>query len=122
MILERSAVSVLLSLFLTGMYKEAMMANVTEWAELVADSGMALLRNGAETYRTNETMEYMAKALGAKRIDLFVIPSTVMVSLTNREGESATIMRKVRNRTINLDRVTRINELSRALVSGECTF
>ena len=60
MILERSAVSVLLSLFLTGMYKEAMMANVTEWAELVADSGMALLRNGAETYRTNETMEYMA--------------------------------------------------------------
>ena len=61
MILERSAVSVLLSLFLTGMYKEAMMANVTEWAELVADSGMALLRNGAETYRTNETMEYMDK-------------------------------------------------------------
>jgi len=99
------------------------MPSVThQWAELVADVGFVLLKNGAETYRTSETMEYVARSLGKNRLDIFVIPSTVMVSLTTPDGNSATIIRKVTERTINLDRVARINELSRMMVAGETTY
>lgn len=93
-----------------------------QWAELIADAGVVLLRNGAETYRTSETMEYMGESLGCKKMDIFVIPSTVMVSLTTHEGDSATIIRKINNRTINLDRVVRMNDLSRSMTMGDCSF
>lgn len=98
------------------------MGVATKWAELIADAGLILLRNGAETYRTSETMEYMGKSLGTKKLDIFVIPSTVMVSLTTSSGEAATVIRKVTDRTINLDRVSRINELSRSMAAGDCTY
>lgn len=98
------------------------MGVATEWAEFIADVGFVLLRNGAETYRTSETMEYMALSLGVKRFDHFVIPSTVMVSLTAPDGSHTTVIRKVSNRTINLDRVTRINDLSRRMVAEKCSF
>lgn len=98
------------------------MGVANQWADFIADVGLVLLRNGAETYRTSETMEYMAKSLGVKRFDHFVIPSTVMVSLTATDGSQTTIIRKVDNRTINLDRVTRINDLSRRMAGGECDF
>ena len=91
------------------------MYSATEIAELIADAGLVLLRNGAETYRTSETMEYMAHSLKVKSVDLFVIPSTVMVSLRTPDGETATVIRRVTRRTINLDRVVRVNQLSREM-------
>lgn len=98
------------------------MGVATNWAELIADVGLVLLRNGAETYRTSETMEYTRRSLGTKKLDIFMIPSTVMVSLTVPSGDSATVIRKVTDRTLNLDRVSRINELSRSVAVGNCTY
>ena len=98
------------------------MHNATELAELIADAGLVLLRNGAETYRTSETMEYMAYSLQIKSVDLFVLPSTVMVSIQTGDGENATVIRRVTRRTINLDRVVRINQLSREMAAEKKSY
>ena len=98
------------------------MHNATELAQLIADAGLVLLRNGAETYRTSETMEYMAYSLQIKSVDLFVLPSTVMVSIQTGDGENATVIRRVTRRTINLDRVVRINQLSREMAAEKKSY
>jgi len=81
-------------------------------------AGEVLLKNGAETYRVEETMVHIARACGAAKVESFVIPTGVFLTAADDSGRSVTTMRRVRNRTINLDRVIKVNELSRRLVEG----
>lgn len=79
-------------------------------------AGEVLLRNGAETSRVEETMEHIARACGAAKVESFVIPTGVFLTVTDQEGNSSTTMRRIKDRTINLDRISKVNELSRRLV------
>jgi len=79
-------------------------------------AGEVLLKNGAETYRVEETMAHVARACGAVKVESFVIPTGVFLTVTDAAGVSATTMRRVKHRTINLDRIAKVNELSRRLV------
>lgn len=85
---------------------------------LVVTAGEVMLRNGAETSRAEETMDHIAYACGIAKVESFVVPTGVFVSLTDKEGHSVTAMRRVRNRTINLDRIAKVNELSRRLADN----
>lgn len=84
-------------------------------------AGEILLRNGAETYRVEETMIHIATACGAVKVESFVIPTGVFLTVSDDEGRSVTTMRRVRSRTINLDRIAKINELSRRLADQRMT-
>lgn len=83
--------------------------------ELTILAGEIMLRNGAETSRVEETMGYMARACGALKVESFVIPTGVFLTVTDPHGKSLTIMRRITDRTINLDRIAKVNELSRRL-------
>lgn len=89
--------------------------------DLVLLAGEVLLRNGAETCRVEETVEHMGRASGAQKVEAFVIPTGVIVTIADQEGHSVTAMRRIRNRTINLDRVAKVNELSRRISDGRMT-
>lgn len=78
-------------------------------------AGEIMLKNGAETSRVEETMFHVARALGAVTAESFVIPTGVFVTVTDCDGRTSTIMRRVHDRTINLDRIAKVNELSRGL-------
>lgn len=93
--------------------------------KIVALSGLAgeiMLKNGAETYRVEETMDHMAKACGALKVESFVIPTGVFLTVAEPNGRSLTVMRRVRDRTINLDRIAKVNEVSRGLVDGRIDY
>lgn len=81
-------------------------------------AGEIMLQNGAETYRTEETVEHIAHACGVCKAEGFVVPTGVFVTVTDAGGHSSTTMRRIRSRTINLDRVAKVNEVSRQLVEG----
>ncbi|SHJ48177.1 threonine/serine exporter family protein [Propionispora hippei] len=83
---------------------------------LAALAGEVLLKNGGETRRVEETMEHMARACGAAGVESFVIPTGVFLTVSDASGQSLTMIRRVRDRTINLDRIAKVNELSRRLV------
>lgn len=88
---------------------------------LVVLAGEIMLRNGAETSRVEETMIHMAQACGAVKVESFVIPTGVFVTVTDSNNRSLTTMRRVHDRTINLDRIAKVNELSRRLVEHTVT-
>jgi len=85
-------------------------------------AGEIMLKNGAETYRIEETMDHITKACGALTVESFVIPTGVFLTVTDHTGRSLTVMRRVRNRTINLDRIAKVNELSRRLVDQRIEY
>lgn len=78
-------------------------------------AGEIMLTNGAETSRVEETMFHIARALGAVKAENFVIPTGVFLTVTDCEGRTSTVMRRIHDRTINLDRIAKVNELSRRL-------
>ena len=88
---------------------------------LVVTAGEIMLRNGAETSRAEETMDHIAYACGIVKVQSFVVPTGVFVNLTDKDGHSVTAMRRIRDRTINLDRIAKVNELSRRLSDSRLT-
>ncbi|MCX7780144.1 MAG: threonine/serine exporter family protein [Negativicutes bacterium] len=92
-----------------------MPANLEQALRLAVQAGEIMLRNGAETSRVEETMEHIAKSCGAARAQSFVIPTGVFLTVTDAAGASTTTMRRIHDRTINLDRIAKVNELSRRL-------
>lgn len=93
-----------------------------EIVDLVVLAGETMLKNGAETSRVEQTMDHIARACGARYAESFVIPTGVFVTVTDKNGRSLTTMRRVRDRTINLDRIAKINELSRRLADSRMNY
>lgn len=92
-------------------------ASLEEISDIAILAGEIMLKNGAETSRVEQTMEHMALASGACSVQSFVIHTGVFVTMSDYNGRSLTTMRRVRDRTINLDRIAKVNELSRQLTS-----
>lgn len=99
-----------------------MAISLEQMVSLAGTAGEVMLKNGAETYRIEETMDHMAKACGANTVESFVIPTGVFLTVTDGSGRSLTAMRRVRERTINLDRISKVNELSRRLVDQRMEY
>jgi len=96
--------------------------SLEETVNLAILAGEVMLINGAETSRAEETMDHIAWACGASAVNSFVIPTGVFLTVSNMEGRSLTAMRRIKYRTIDLERIAKVNELSRRLVDYRIEF
>jgi len=78
-------------------------------------AGSLVLENGGETYRAEETVVRVAKALGAKEADAFVTPTVVIFSYIDEAGHHHSAMHRVLKRGTNLRKIAQVNDLSRRL-------
>ena len=92
--------------------------NATETMEALCLAGRVILENGGETYRAEDTVRRMARALGLKDADAFAIPSGLFISFTDEAGERRTSLNRVRLRGTHLSRVDKVNQISRRLTDG----
>ena len=81
-------------------------------------AGRIILENGGETYRAEDTVRRMARALGLAEADAFAIPSGLFISFTDENGEPKTSLNRVYLRGTHLSRVDRVNQISRMLADG----
>lgn len=79
-------------------------------------AGELMLRNGGETYRTEELVVNTAKALGAKDASSFVTPTVVISSFVDKDNHHHSAMRRVQDRRVNLRKLSQVNMLSRRLM------
>lgn len=77
-------------------------------------AGKIMLQSGAETYRVEDTMIRMAEA-GHLSAHSFVTPTGIIFSVN---GEHKTNLVRVTERGIDLQKVTRVNTISRAFCDG----
>ena len=82
-------------------------------------AGRIILENGGETYRAEDTVLRMAHALGLNEPEVFAIPSGLFISFLDESGEQRTSISRVYLSGTHLSRVNRVNEISRALTSGQ---
>ncbi|MBE6011985.1 threonine/serine exporter family protein [Anaeropeptidivorans aminofermentans] len=90
--------------------------------KFVIDSGAVMLQNGAETTRVEDTMIRLLKIYAFKENDVFATPTGIFGSIVDDNGNIITMVRRINTRTINLEKVALINNLSRNLVSEQISI
>jgi len=82
--------------------------------DLATDLGYELAMAGAETFRVEESISRVLAAYGVGS-EVFAIPNYLIVSITTKEGQPITRMRRIGYHGNDLDAVEKFSGLSRAL-------
>ncbi|GAB6170454.1 threonine/serine exporter family protein [Clostridium carnis] len=90
--------------------------DMDELLHVATFAGKIMLESGGETYRAEEIIWRICKIYGVDEAESFVTPTGIMVSVCH-EGKTCSLIRRVSTRTIDLDRVDKVNDLSRNIVS-----
>ena len=79
--------------------------------------GELLLSNGAETSRVEDTMKRVCSSRGFKYINIFISPTSIIISDSRFDG--VTFLTMIKERDINLNKIVLFNEFSRKFVSDK---
>lgn len=83
--------------------------------------GEEMLISGAEVHRVEESIRLMCERFGAKRVDVFIITSSMVATLYTKEGDSFTETRRISTISNNFEKLHRLNQLSRNICSSNFT-
>lgn len=87
-------------------------------AALSFQMGEALLRNGAEIFRVQETMERVAHAYGIEEYNVYVLSNAIFANAVENGERIETKLKFIRGSTIHFGRIAGINQLSREIERG----
>jgi len=82
------------------------------------DAGEAMLKNGGETNRVEDTMVRILKKYDFGEVDVFVTPTGIFASVIDTEGKSFSLVKRILTRTTNLEKIALVNSLSRSFVNS----
>lgn len=91
--------------------------NECEIIDFAAETGLCLLENGAETYRTEDTIERIISHYTEKTPEVIVVLTGITISV----GSDTKAVR-VRKHQIHLNRIVSINQMSRDISENKITF
>lgn len=86
--------------------------------KIAIKTGRIMLKNGAETYRVEDTVTRMAQSKGLQDVNVFVIPTGIMFS-ADVMGETFTVLERVYPEGIDLESISRANEFSRKFTGNQ---
>lgn len=82
--------------------------------------GSQLLASGAETYRVEQTILHLLDHVGIQKAHAFCVPTMITVNVERDDWHYQDMVR-VLTRRIDLERISRLNHLSRDVVAGKMT-
>ena len=88
---------------------------------LAMDIGEEMLLSGAEIHRVEESISRIGYALGASRVDVFIITSSMVVTLHTTDGEIYTQTRRITALNTDFERLHYLNDLSRQICANKLT-
>ncbi len=80
---------------------------------IAVEAGRIILENGGETYRVEDTIVRICTAFGARHAESFVTPTGIMMSAIGKDGSTISIIKRIKVRTVNLEKICKVNDLSR---------
>lgn len=92
-----------------------------ELARVAMLAGEILLMSGAEIFRVEETIQYILKSFG-KEAEALVFSTGIFVSMKETGQKPDTIVRRIKERFTNLNRIYMVNMVSRQLCNQELTI
>ncbi len=88
-----------------------------ELMQIALKSGEIMLTSGAEIYRVEETIIRICNSYHTT-CESFVLPTGIFISIRDGNGETKTTFKRIQQRTIDLDRIDRVNTFSRSLAAS----
>lgn len=85
------------------------------------DIGEALLIAGGEVHRVEGSIRRMCTAFGAVRTDVFIITSSMVVTTYDQSNTPYTQTRRITASTVDIEKIHRLNALSRKICSQPMT-
>lgn len=85
-------------------------------------SAQIILENGGETYRAEETIKFICKSYDVKEIESIATPTGFYLTVSINGEDNNTIVKRIRKRTINLQKVNDVNNVSRQISSNAITL
>jgi uncharacterized membrane protein YjjP (DUF1212 family) len=82
---------------------------------LAANAGKIILESGGETYRVEETITRICNAYGLIQPESFVTPTGIMISASDSDGKIISLVKRIKARTVDLEKISRVNDLSRSI-------
>ena len=86
------------------------------------DIAEQMLIAGAEVHRVEDSIRRMCHALGARRTDMFVITSNLIVTIYDEHNAAFTQTRRVHTGNTDIERLHRLNTLSRRICRERLTL
>lgn len=83
--------------------------------------GEALLKNGAEIFRVQETMERVASAYGVEEYDVYVLSNVIFANAVDNGEKFEAKLKFIPSSAIHFGRIAGINQLSREIAAGALT-
>lgn len=89
--------------------------------EAVVLAGEIMLVSGAEVFRVEETMKYMLRRSQYETREAVVLATGIFVTLDDPDKEPLTIAKRIPARSTNVNRICRVNDISRRFCQKELT-
>ncbi len=80
---------------------------------IALEAGRIILQNGGETYRVEETIYRICSSYGINNAESFVTPTGIIVSVIDKYGDTNSLVKRVKSRSVNLEKVSKVNDLAR---------
>lgn len=87
---------------------------------VAAYAGKILLESGAEIYRVEETITRICISFGICDVDAYVTINVIIVSVRSNQGENISLVKRVKRRTQNLEKISQVNNISRHILDFNC--
>ncbi len=111
-----------IDLNLTTQEKRERKAKARQGMNMVVLAGEIMLQSGAETYRVEDTIIRMAKAIKiVNYVDVFVIPTGIFLTF-GYDNNINTIIKRTQIQGTDLNKITLVNEFSRDFTSSDMTI
>lgn len=84
--------------------------------QMVADAAEWLIENGAEIARVQTDTEALARAAGMREAECFALPTGVVITVEDAQGKTTTVVRRIHQRVLHLERLNRLEACIREAV------
>ncbi|MCT4621472.1 MAG: threonine/serine exporter family protein [Marinisporobacter sp.] len=89
---------------------------------LAVYAGEIMLKNGAETYRVEDTIIRICHAYNIPCVESFVTPTGIFVSIDQKniahDNQIVTCIKRIPTRTIDLNKISQVNNFSRKITTS----
>lgn len=83
-----------------------------EILEVASYAGQIMLESGAEAYRVEETINRICLSLGVEVASSYATPTVIVTSVTYK-GKIKSLVVRITNRSVDLQKIHKVNDLSR---------
>lgn len=98
------------------------MEQTKEILTLAVEIGDIMLRNGAEIYRVEDTVERILNAYEVEEFDVYVLSNGIFASANENKDDACSIVRHVPLGSVNLGKVAALNQLTRDICFHKCNL